>query len=117
MARIKSKMRAVESSIASGNPLCAQRRSELREHDGDGARVQIGGERFQLFRHHSELGQLRSNVPGLLDIMGVQPTHNLVFAAGLLRFSRLAQPLILGANLVFPIPDLFRLGRAQAEPS
>jgi hypothetical protein len=46
----------------------------------------------------------------------VKPADNLVFAAGLLRFRRLAQPLGLGANLVFPGQDLFGLLGVQAEP-
>jgi len=57
-----------------------QRRGELRQHHRNGAWVEVTGERFQPFGHHTKLGQLGRDMPGLLDLMPVQPADNLIFA-------------------------------------
>ena len=117
MARIKSKMRAVESTMASA--ILSVRREEVNWESttaiAPGSR--IAGEGLQLAGHHTKLGQLWSDVPGLLDLMLVQPAHNLIFATGLLRFGWLALPAGLAANLVFPGQDPFSVLGAQAKTS
>ena len=59
--QIEDARRGVDHGL--GDPLRAQRRSELGEHHRDRPWVKIAGEGLQLAGHHTKLGQLWSDVP------------------------------------------------------